>query len=238
MKRYVQQKFETVGKFLFFSFMAESFQPFLHNQMLQSTKIARTELSKSCNHLQLLLVRDTEQITLHVAPVITKCLSTRRSRKKDRWTPFIQVFGRNTSASVVQHLSSGLLGVTEEFSPHRVWCNPEAFLSSFACLAFGIWPSVSLSPLCYNITMPDLALNVWNKKCLLCKWCLRHWCSAWPLKKPSSHGNCSPSVLPITWDWALYPCWEVPCTRSQLCAGSGGSSTQKSKAPTGGEQCI
>lgn len=61
MKRYVQQKFEIDGKFIFFSFMAESLQPFC------IWLIARSEFSEGHNHFQLLLVRDAEC----VAPVIT-----------------------------------------------------------------------------------------------------------------------------------------------------------------------
>lgn len=60
MKRYVQQKFEIDGKFIF-SFTAESFQPFC------IWLIARYEFSEGHNNFQLLLVRDTEC----VAPVIT-----------------------------------------------------------------------------------------------------------------------------------------------------------------------
>lgn len=61
--------------------------------------IAKYEISEGHSDW-LLLVRGTERTPLHVAPVVIKHLSLRRSRQKARQTPFIQVHGRNTRARV------------------------------------------------------------------------------------------------------------------------------------------
>lgn len=51
--------------------------------------IAKSAISKGHNHFQLLLVRDTKQTTLHVAPAIIRCHLIRRSRQKDRSSSFL-----------------------------------------------------------------------------------------------------------------------------------------------------
>lgn len=131
MKRYVQQKFEIDGKFIFFSFMAESFQLFcIWLQGLNSQRV--TIVFSFCwweIQTVLLLLQQNAFPSGGVGRIDGLLL----------FKYLVEIQEPECSSASVQWAPWS----HRRRSPQRVWCNP--FLSSFVCLAFGMTFSFSLS---------------------------------------------------------------------------------------------
>lgn len=115
-----------IGFCLFFSWLRAS-SPF-HIWL-----IAKCEISEGHNLSLVLLVRGTEQIPLHAAPVTVKHLSLMKRRWKAVQSAFIQVLGGNTRVRVVTTfypVGQMHTGVTLH-NLAKVWCNPDAPLSFY-----------------------------------------------------------------------------------------------------------
>lgn len=119
----------------------------------------QSEISEGHSRL-VLLVKGTEQIPLHVAPVIMEHFSLRRSRQKAVQSPFIQVHGRNTRARTSTTLYP--MGQMHPGVTLQILANIKSDAMSLSCYLVVFCGRLQLFPL--HIYTTSLDLIFWNVK--------------------------------------------------------------------------